>query len=167
MAGPQSLSSPGPVYSPAGAYAQGVIEPLLAQATPAELQAADIAAERTLAAVQQAIDGRAAFPPWPAGGLPVEDSLPVIKDALAAGHTLELLYYAASTDTLTHRRVEPYRLEWHGPESQTPYLIGFCHHAQAERMFRLDRIRQIAIAQQTEDGDSESDSEMRSWTELL
>ncbi|MBE7469845.1 MAG: hypothetical protein DPW09_20585 [Anaerolineae bacterium] len=32
------------------------------------------------------------------------------------------------------------------------YLVGFCHHAQAERTFRLDRIKEIElVAREKED----------------
>ncbi|MCB0198263.1 MAG: WYL domain-containing protein [Anaerolineae bacterium] len=105
-----------------------------------DLAGAEAAAGQTLDALRQAIEGRAAFPPWPEHGLPEETSRQTIEQALAAGHHLHLTYYAASTNRLTDRLVEPYRLEWRG---DTPYLIAFCHHAQSERMFRLDRIREV------------------------
>ena len=123
---------------------QALLDRLAALATPADLAAAEIAAEQTLAALHPLFDGRAPFPPWSDDGLPEADSLPVIEAALAEGHNLDLHYYAASTDRLTHRLVEPYRLEWQG---DTPYLIGFCHHAQAERTFRVDRIRAVTVVE--------------------
>ena len=123
---------------------QALLDRLAALATPADLAAAEIAAEQILAALHPLFDGRAPFPPWSDEGLPEADSLPVIEAALAKGHNLDLHYFAASTDRLTHRLVEPYRLEWQG---DTPYLIGFCHHAQAERTFRVDRIRAVAVVE--------------------
>jgi proteasome accessory factor C len=107
-----------------------------------DLAAAEIAAETVLTQLQEVITGRAPFPAWPAGGLPIEQSLPLIETAVATGQALQMSYYSPGRDELTHRLVEPYRLEHHG---DTPYLIGFCHRAQAERVFRLDRIQAIAL----------------------
>jgi hypothetical protein len=119
---------------------QALLEGLAAQAGPEDLAAAETAADVALAALQEAIVGRAAFPPWPEGGLPVEESLAVIRQALAEGQALEMDYYTAGRDVLTHRVVEPYRLE---ERHDTYYLVGFCRRAQAERVFRLDRIYSI------------------------
>jgi hypothetical protein len=138
------------------------------QLDEASLAAAEAAVEQTLAALKEALIGRVAFPPWPDEGLPVEETLPLIEQALATGQALELDYYALSTDTVTRRVVEPYRVEWRGrgageqrsegvgghgegkdggmgggERRGVPYLVGFCHRAQAERVFRLDRIRRI------------------------
>jgi hypothetical protein len=153
---------------------QALLEHLAALADPSgqALAAAETAAEAVLAALQDVMDGRATFPPWPEAGLPVEESLALIEEALANGQALEMDYYTAGRDALTHRVVEPYRLEWRGrsrgareqgckgaggqggegaKESNVaegqgiPYLVGFCHRAQSERVFRLDRIRRIAI----------------------
>jgi hypothetical protein len=186
---------------------QSLVDRLAEMLSPAAMAGAEVAAEQTLAALRRALDGQTPFPPWPEGGLPVEKSLAVIEQAMAAGQNIQLLYYAASTDRLTRRVVEPYRVEWRGAGSKkygvgsrgargegsvpvevegqgsrgapsraqageqgslvlgseeqseiqnpklgtrnsefgTPYLIGFCHHTQAERMFRLDRIREIEI----------------------
>jgi predicted DNA-binding transcriptional regulator YafY len=151
---------------------QSVVDTLtqLANATDPAGQAlagAELAAEQTLAALRQVLDGQTPFPPWPEDGLPQTETLAAIEEALSTGQNLQLLYYAVSTNRLTRRVVEPYRLEWHGGteesnrksetpalragarvvnrKSGTPYLIGFCHHTQAERMFRLDRIREIEI----------------------
>jgi proteasome accessory factor C len=65
-------------------------------------------------------------------------SLPTVRDALAANQSLDLEYYSASRDELTERRVDPFELfardgHW--------YLDGWCHLAEGERRFRVDRIR--------------------------
>ena len=179
---------------------QSVIDQLTALATADQLAAAESAAEQTYAALQDLIDGRAPFPPWIETELPLDEALTAIETALDTGQCLEIDYYAAGTDRLTHRVVEPYRLEWHGRgetvmqrgsgagetgcgraeetgsvasgkieapsltdksspqhpstskrsdtprlETGTPYLVGFCHLAQAERTFRVDRIQSIAV----------------------
>jgi hypothetical protein len=149
---------------------QSVIDQLTPHLSPTDLAATDVALANIEAGLHALSEGRTPFPPWPEGGVPVAESLALIETALATGQALDLDYYAASTDRLTHRVVEPYRVEWHGPErskdtslppggieggpspnallklkTQTPYLVAFCHHAQAERMFRLDRIRGVAL----------------------
>jgi hypothetical protein len=169
---------------------QTLLDQVTALSSSADLAAAEIAAEQTLAALQQVVEGRTIFPAWPEDGLPVEDSLPVIEEALATGQNLELLYYTAGTDRLTRRVVEPYRIEWRGSRAEEPkiedsgwkiednnpksaegtqseiqnlkskiqnrksgipYLVGFCHRAQAERVFRLDRIQAITLAPQPDE----------------
>jgi len=121
---------------------QQLLDKLAELAGDDHLASADHAAEQTLAALRQALEGRAAFPPWPSGGLPVEESEAIIEQALASSRPLELHYYSAGSDRLTRRVVEPYRLErWR----DTLCMVGFCHRAQAERMFRLDRIKEIEI----------------------
>lgn len=125
---------------------QFILDQLTSLVQPADLASAEIAVEQTLTALRLALDGRVPFPAFQAGaeaGLAVEESLRLIGQALAGGQKVRLHYYAASTDTLSWRLVEPYRLEWH---HDTPYLVGFCHHAQAERTFRVDRIRAIQAA---------------------
>jgi len=143
---------------------QAVLDALSPHLSPADLAAADVAAEQVMAALRRALDGEIPFPAWNEPALPLEETLAVIEQALAAGQNLNLEYYAASTDTITRRVVEPYRVEWRGgqpdhdtneiqnrkskiqnPKSGIPYLVGFCQHAQAERMFRLDRVREIRM----------------------
>jgi predicted DNA-binding transcriptional regulator YafY len=156
---------------------QALLDYLASLADPDALASAEATAAMTLEALQEVVAGRAVFPPLveplAEGGLPVEESLAVIKQALAEGMALEMDYYTAGRDELTHRQVEPYRLEWRGAsrgaarpgrarEEQpalgspgggrgargkgVPYLVGFCHRAQAERVFRVDRIHSIVKA---------------------
>ena len=83
---------------------------------------------------------------WGRSTLRVADSLAAIECALAEGQALALDYYTAGRDEVTHRVVEPYRIERrstrHGDEV---YLVAFCHRAQAERVFRVDRIRALKL----------------------
>jgi len=58
---------------------------------------------------------------WVEPGLPVEETLAVIEQAL------EMSYYTAGQQELTHRVVEPLRLEY---RRDIPYLVAFCHRAQ-------------------------------------
>ena len=67
---------------------------------------------------------------------------------LAGGFALEMEYYTAGRDVVTHRTVEPYRIEY---RKDVPYLIAYCHLAERERVFRVDRIRQIKPGHDIED----------------
>lgn len=109
---------------------------------PLTLGAAQAACHRTIEALQDAIQGRAAFPAWVETTLPVAESVALIERALAEGYALEMDYYTAGRDVLTHRVVEPHRLEYRG---DVAYLLGFCQRAQAERVFRVDRIQALTL----------------------
>jgi proteasome accessory factor C len=64
--------------------------------------------------------------------------LEAVRDAAARGERVEIDYWSAGRDELTTRRIDPAVAffamgEW--------YLSAYCHRAEAERMFRVDRIR--------------------------
>ena len=65
-----------------------------------------------------------------------------LESAIAAGAVVAMTYYTAGRDAVTERRVEPLRLEWWGP---VPYLVAWCTWRRAERVFRIDRIRQLEV----------------------
>lgn len=69
--------------------------------------------------------------------------LPMIERAIDTRALVTITYYTASRDETTTRVVEPLRLEWHG---RVPYLIAYCHWREDERVFRVERILQIASA---------------------
>lgn len=121
-----------------------MLEYLAALADEEDLAAAETAAEGVLNVLREAMIGRVPFPPYPEDGLPVVESLALIRQALAEGQALEMDYYTAGRDVITHRVVEPYRLE---ERLGAHYLVGFCHRAQAERVFRLDRIHRITLVE--------------------
>jgi proteasome accessory factor C len=63
--------------------------------------------------------------------------LATVREATADGQQLEVEYYAASTDERSVRRVDPgevFTSEGHW------YLDAYCHLAQGQRHFRIDRI---------------------------
>jgi proteasome accessory factor C len=67
-----------------------------------------------------------------------EATLDTLRAAVADGTQVELEYYTYGRDDLTTRLVDPARVfSDHG----NWYLHGFCHRANAERVFRVDRIR--------------------------
>lgn len=74
--------------------------------------------------------------------------LAAIEAALAAGTDLDITYYTAGRGETTRRQVEPYRVEWRG---KVPYLVAYCTRAAAERVFRVDRIREMTPCDPAED----------------
>jgi len=72
--------------------------------------------------------------------------LEAIRDAVAAHLRVEIEYWSAGRDELTTRRIDPEVVffatgEW--------YVGAYCHRAQDERMFRVDRIRSVEPTTET------------------
>lgn len=72
--------------------------------------------------------------------------LETISGALAQHRQVELDYYTYGRDARTRRVIEPWDVyaadgEW--------YVQAWCHAAQAERLFRLDRIRAVSVLETT------------------
>lgn len=133
-----------------------LLQHLAAQLAPDALSAAEASAQRVRTALQDALSGRLAFPALSRPTVDVAESLALIEDALAEGQALEICYYTAGRDEVTHRLVEPYRLERRCTRrGDELYLVAFCHRAQAERVFRLDRICSI-VKVPLPDGESSS-----------
>lgn len=64
-----------------------------------------------------------------------------------AGHCLvELDYYTYGRDARTRRVIEPW--EVYAAEGEW-YVQAWCHAAQAERLFRVDRIRSVSVLDRT------------------
>lgn len=67
-----------------------------------------------------------------------EATLDTLRRAVGDGTQVELDYYTYGRDQLTSRLVDPARVfSDHG----NWYLHGYCHRADGERVFRVDRIR--------------------------
>lgn len=65
-----------------------------------------------------------------------------LQDALADRRRIAISYYSYGRDVSSEREVDPLRLlsrEGHW------YLLGHCHSAGGERMFRVDRIRSAKV----------------------
>jgi proteasome accessory factor C len=74
------------------------------------------------------------------------DVLASLRAAVSASRQVEIDYYVYGRDERTRRVVDPYGVfaaegEW--------YLTGWCHLAQAERRFRVDRIRGLELLDRT------------------
>jgi proteasome accessory factor C len=68
------------------------------------------------------------------------DQLNRLGQATIGGKQLELDYYSSARDDMTTRVVDPLRL-FHALGAW--YLAAYCHSADAERLFRVDRIRAV------------------------
>jgi proteasome accessory factor C len=68
-----------------------------------------------------------------------------VRDALDRGRRLHLSYYVPGRDEATERDVDPMRLLV--VEGRT-YLEGWCLRAEAVRLFRLDRVLDLAVLDQ-------------------
>jgi proteasome accessory factor C len=70
------------------------------------------------------------------------ESAIVLRSAVTSGAVVTITYTSLGSGETTTRDVEPWAVfstmgNW--------YLNGYCRKAQAERVFRLDRIREIAV----------------------
>lgn len=63
-----------------------------------------------------------------------------LRGAVSAGTEVEIDYYSWGRDAVTHRRVVPWRVFADGGYW---YLDGWCHLADGERLFRVDRIDKV------------------------
>ena len=77
-----------------------------------------------------------------------EDTLRVVRQAIADRRQLRLDYYSYGRDEHAARTVDPHRL-W--ADAGQWYLAGYCHLAEDERIFRVDRMAAIELL------DTESD----------
>jgi proteasome accessory factor C len=66
--------------------------------------------------------------------------LAAVREAAEQRHQIEIEYYSASRDELTHRRVDP--LEVFAEDGHW-YMDAWCHLAGGLRHFRVDRIRRL------------------------
>jgi predicted DNA-binding transcriptional regulator YafY len=72
------------------------------------------------------------------GGRELSQRLSKVETAISRRKTIEFSYYTMESDTVSDRKVDPYHLVYRGGEF---YLIGHSHERDADRVFRLSRIR--------------------------
>jgi len=65
-----------------------------------------------------------------------------VREALDTGRALRIVYYTAGRDAVSQRTVAPMRLLIVGGRS---YLDAWCRSAEAVRLFRLDRVEDVAV----------------------
>ncbi len=68
------------------------------------------------------------------------DTLPVLRSASNTSTCVDISYYSFGRDEHTERRIEPTRFFM---DAGNWYVGGYCHRADAERVFRVDRIDSI------------------------
>jgi proteasome accessory factor C len=71
-----------------------------------------------------------------------------LRDAVSQSKQVEIDYYVYGRDERTRRVIDPYTVfnaegEW--------YVFGYCHMAEDERRFRVDRIRSLVMLDRTFD----------------
>lgn len=71
-----------------------------------------------------------------------ERVLPVVRQALEDARALHLAYYVPGRDETTERDVDPMRLLLVDGRS---YLEAWCRRVDAVRLFRLDRVHEVAV----------------------
>lgn len=115
----------------------------LAEQLTLEQQAAlEQKAEQVLDGLAAALRGRDAFF---AHEQPVDPALvALIRATLAEGEELEIAYQGLGEASPRWRRVEPHWLE---EKEWGLYLHGYCYLAEANRVFRLDRIKEWRTAE--------------------
>jgi proteasome accessory factor C len=101
--------------------------------------------DRALAKLEAASQGRAE-PRIDPGADPVDDEgrrfLPLLEKAVSEQRQLELAYYVPARDEESRRVVDPRGVvRAHG----SAYLDAYCHHAEAPRLFRIDRIQEAVL----------------------
>lgn len=78
--------------------------------------------------------------------------------AIAARSRLQIVYHSASHEgPASERDVDPYTLL---PYQRSWYLVGFCHRRREVRIFKVDRIRQVARTGETFDFPEQFDLDM-------
>jgi proteasome accessory factor C len=101
------------------------------------------ALERTMAKLQAAAGDAAMMSAQVSVEVEGESEvLAAARQALADGRRLHLTYFVPTRDETTERDVDPMRVvlmdgRW--------YLEGWCHRAEAVRLFRLDRVEAVKV----------------------
>ncbi len=97
---------------------------------------------RALAKLQLALGEGAAQAVEVRLGEAPEEILDTLRRAVAEGRRIELDYYSYGRDERSARQVDPARVfSDHG----NWYLAGWCHRAEGDRIFRVDRIRTVDL----------------------
>ncbi|TYK45266.1 helix-turn-helix transcriptional regulator [Actinomadura decatromicini] len=79
---------------------------------------------------------------WGRSPDPDRSAVELLREAIAAGRRVHLTYYVPARDENTERDVDPMRLL---VVEGTTYLEGWCRRAEAVRLFKLDRIADLAV----------------------
>jgi proteasome accessory factor C len=69
-----------------------------------------------------------------------------LGSAISANRQVRIAYYVPARDEMTTRRVEPQAMVERDGHS---YLDAWCHAAEAQRLFRIDRIDEVEVLEDT------------------
>ena len=69
----------------------------------------------------------------------------LLQKARSRQSSVEITYYTGSSGELGRRVVDPYGFVLFGGSW---YLVGFCHKAQAERTFKVERMKEVSVTEQ-------------------
>ncbi len=86
------------------------------------------------------------------------DQLERLQDATADDERVEIDYYSFARDEMTTRVIDPWRV-FHA--FGTWYVAGWCHRAEGERLFRVDRVRAVRATGDHFDPATRGDDELR------
>jgi proteasome accessory factor C len=75
-------------------------------------------------------------------GLAESAALEEVRRALEERKRLHLVYYSQWRETVTEREIDPWAL--FGAAGQW-YVVGWCHLARGERLFRVDRMKEASV----------------------
>jgi predicted DNA-binding transcriptional regulator YafY len=70
-----------------------------------------------------------------------------LEDACRMQKSVQMGYYTASRNAFSERKLDPYLL--HIYRGTNPYAIGYCHQRKEVRWFRVDRIKQLEVLEET------------------
>ncbi len=73
---------------------------------------------------------------------PAAEHVALIQKALLERRRLDMRYYSMSRDEENHRQVDPYHLTVFDGGF---YLVGYCHLRKTERVFAVERIRELRM----------------------
>ena len=73
---------------------------------------------------------------------PAAGHVELIQKALLEHHRLDMLYYSLSREETNRRQVDPYHLTLFNGGF---YLVGYCHWRKTERIFAVERIRELSV----------------------
>jgi predicted DNA-binding transcriptional regulator YafY len=68
-----------------------------------------------------------------------------LKEAINKEKKIEVNYYSMSSDKTTKRKLDPYNLFFN---NGAPYLYAFCHLREENRIFRIDRIKELKLTEE-------------------
>ncbi len=116
------------------------VETIGAQFTPLRRATLDFLAHSIVAGIEERVRGKDAF--FPPQTPPSSAILETLTHAIASEATVKLRYQALTDERPVYRELRPAYLETY---RDLHYVVGWCVQAQAERTFRVDRIRSCRL----------------------